>query len=77
MYFQVCSNSANPQHSGERYRGNGPLVLYLRCKLGVAFARRCTCDELFSLTLAGSVCRILITGMNIARLLTVSPTSTD
>ena len=27
MYFQVCSNSAYPQHSGERYRTTGPLVL--------------------------------------------------
>ena len=27
MYFQVCSNSAYPQHSGERYRTNGPLVV--------------------------------------------------
>ena len=27
MYFQVCSNSAYPQHSGERYRINSPLVL--------------------------------------------------
>ena len=26
MHFQVCSNSAYPQHSGERYRTNGPLV---------------------------------------------------
>ena len=26
LYFQVCSNSAYPQHSGERYRTNGPLV---------------------------------------------------
>ena len=26
MYFQVCSNSAYLQHSGERYRTNGPLV---------------------------------------------------
>ena len=26
MYFQVCSNSAYPQHSGEQYRTNGPLV---------------------------------------------------
>ena len=26
MYFQVCSNSAYPQYSGERYRTNGPLV---------------------------------------------------
>ena len=26
MYFQICSNSAYPQHSGERYRTNGPLV---------------------------------------------------
>ena len=26
MYFQVCSNSTYPQHSGERYRTNGPLV---------------------------------------------------
>ena len=29
MYFQVCSNSAYPQHSGERYRTNGPLVYYI------------------------------------------------
>ena len=26
LYFQVCSNSAYPQHSGEQYRTNGPLV---------------------------------------------------
>ena len=26
MYFQVCSNSAYPQNSGERYRTIGPLV---------------------------------------------------
>ena len=26
MYFQVCSNSAYPQHSGERYRTSGLLV---------------------------------------------------
>ena len=26
MYFQVCSNSAFPQQSGERYRTSGPLV---------------------------------------------------
>ena len=26
MYFQACSNSAYPVHSGERYRINGPLV---------------------------------------------------
>ena len=26
MYFQVCSNSAYLQHSGERYRTSGPLV---------------------------------------------------
>ena len=25
--FQVCSNSAYPQHSGEQYRTNGPLVV--------------------------------------------------
>ena len=29
LYFQVCSNSAYPQHSGERYRTNGPLVFML------------------------------------------------
>ena len=28
MYFQVCSNSAYPQHSGKRYRTNDPLVLH-------------------------------------------------
>ena len=27
MYFQVCSNSTYPQHSDERYRTNGPLVV--------------------------------------------------
>ena len=28
MYFQVCSNSAYPQHSGERYRTSGhPVAL--------------------------------------------------
>ena len=27
MYFQVCSNSTYPQHSGERYRTSGPLLL--------------------------------------------------
>ena len=26
LYFQVCSNSAHPQHSGELYRTNGPMV---------------------------------------------------
>ena len=26
MYFQVCSNSTYPHHSGEQYRTNGPLV---------------------------------------------------
>ena len=29
MYFQVCSNSTYPQHSGERYRTNSPLVLFV------------------------------------------------
>ena len=29
MYFQVCSNSVYPQHSGERNRTNGPLVLIM------------------------------------------------
>ena len=29
MYFQACSNSTYPQHSDERYRTNGPLVLTL------------------------------------------------
>ena len=28
MYFQVCSNSTYPQHSGERYRTSGPLVFH-------------------------------------------------
>ena len=26
IYFQACSYSAYPMHSGERYRTNGPLV---------------------------------------------------
>ena len=29
MYFQVCSNSSYPQHSGERYRTNSILVLFV------------------------------------------------
>ena len=29
MYFQVCSNSTYPRHSGERYGTNSPLVRYL------------------------------------------------
>ena len=29
LYFQACSNSAYPMHSGERYRTNGPLVISL------------------------------------------------
>ena len=28
MYVQVCSNSAYPQHSGDRYSTNGPLVSF-------------------------------------------------
>ena len=28
LYFQVCSNSAYPQHSGERYRTSGPLGFF-------------------------------------------------
>ena len=38
MYFQVCSNSAYPQHSGERHRPNGPLVSKLEggtCREGL------------------------------------------
>ena len=31
MYFQVCSNSAYPQHSGDRSRTNGHLVSLLQC----------------------------------------------
>ena len=43
MYFKVCSNSAYPQHSGERYRTSGPLVFYFdkylfREKLLIAIA---------------------------------------
>ena len=29
LYFQVCSNSAYPRHSGERYRTSASLVWYL------------------------------------------------
>ena len=32
MYFQVCSNSAYPEHSGEPYRTNGPLVIISNSK---------------------------------------------
>ena len=39
LYSQVYSNSAYPQHSGERYRTNGPLVFYpnrIRTQVAVA-----------------------------------------
>ena len=29
MYFQICSNSVYPQHAGEQYRTNVPLVYIL------------------------------------------------
>ena len=29
MYFQVCSNTAYPQHSGERYRTKWSSGLYI------------------------------------------------
>ena len=29
IYVQACSNSAYPQHSGERYRTSGPLGWFL------------------------------------------------
>ena len=29
MYFQACSKSAYPQHSGEQYRTIGPLVMWM------------------------------------------------
>ena len=35
MYFQVCSNSAYPKHSGERYRTNSPLV-HSNCSVSVS-----------------------------------------
>ena len=38
MYFQVCSNSTYPQHSGERYRTNGPLVM----RVSLEISLRCT-----------------------------------
>ena len=37
MCFQVCSNSTYPQHSGERHRTNGPLVLSHSWKHVVVF----------------------------------------
>ena len=50
MYFQVCSNSAYLQHSGEQYRTSGPLVsslyyvlikpVFSRSILGVACERK-------------------------------------
>ena len=33
MYFQVCSNSADPQHLDERYRTSGPLILFAAEKI--------------------------------------------
>ena len=33
MYFQACSNSAYPMHSGERYRTNGFPVLFWNRKI--------------------------------------------
>ena len=40
MYFQVCSNSAYPQHSGERYKTSGPLVLYVCITLLLCYRRK-------------------------------------
>ena len=34
LYFKVCSHSAYPQHSGEWYRTNGPLVSFVWHILG-------------------------------------------
>ena len=41
MYFQVCSNSAYPQHSGERYRTNGPLVSITRLHIQLMHIPNC------------------------------------
>ena len=41
MHFQVCSNSAYPQHSGGRYRTNGHLVLSSSWCHGLAEACDC------------------------------------
>ena len=30
MYFQACSNTEYPMHSGERYRTIGPLVSFIK-----------------------------------------------
>ena len=38
LYFQVCFNSAYPQHLGGRYRTNGPLVCSNRIRTPVAMA---------------------------------------
>ena len=40
LYFQVCSNSAYPQHSGERYRTNGPLVVCFGCQCALDQVRQ-------------------------------------
>ena len=35
LYFEACSNSVYPMHSGERYRTNGPLVVYFNIYFSV------------------------------------------
>ena len=47
MYFQVCSNSAYTQHSGERYRTNGPLVFLLTrvCSFLFTTFHHAVCDH--------------------------------
>ena len=49
MYFQVCSNSTYAQHSGERYRTNGPLVFL--------FQRKFSSSTLGSTTLENTLCQ--------------------
>ena len=45
IYFQVCSHSAYPQHSGERYRTNGPLVTKIWNQHTIYFS--CIPDKIF------------------------------
>ena len=46
LHFQVCSNSAYPQHSGERYRTNGPLVtIFLGGNFGLPIYAVLRCFE--------------------------------
>ena len=51
MYFQACSNSAYPVHSGERYRTSGPMVIYISGFIKLYFTYCCKNEIMTNLPL--------------------------